>query len=36
MRNAIISREREEIFNKIELVVNVGGTCDIKVRNHDL
>jgi hypothetical protein len=36
MHDTIISRKRGEIFNKIKLAVNVGGTCDIKICDCNL
>jgi len=36
MRDAIFARKRGKIFNKVKLIVKVGGTCDIKLRDRDL
>jgi hypothetical protein len=34
--DAIISKEKEEILNQIELTMNVWGTCDIKMHDRNL
>jgi hypothetical protein len=36
IRDAIISREKKEISNQIKSIMNVWGTCDIKMRDHNL
>ncbi len=34
--DAIISKKKEEIFDQIESIMNVWGSCDIKMRDHNL
>ncbi len=36
VRDAILTRKRGKIFNKIKLTMKVGGTCDIKLHDRDL
>jgi hypothetical protein len=36
IRDAIISRKIEEIFNQIQSAMNVWGICDIKICDHNL
>jgi hypothetical protein len=36
VRDAIFTRKRGKVFNKVKLIMKVGGTCDIKLRDHDL
>ncbi len=36
MCDAIISRKRGKIFNKIKSTMKVKGTCDIKICDHNL
>jgi len=34
--DTIISKKKEEIFNQIESIMNMWGTGDIKMHNHNL
>ncbi len=36
MRDAIFARKKGKIFNKVKLIMKVGGTCDIKLHDRDL